>query len=165
MKEKKTPATTRVQNVIQFVKFGVFSVSAGAIQVLSFTALDQLTQLSYWPKYLIALVLSVVYNFTLNRQFTFKSAANYPLAMLKVAGYYAVFTPLSTWWGAALTQLGWNEYIVLVGTMIINFVTEFLFQRFVVFGKSIDTNKQAQKKKEKALQSEINASNASISGS
>jgi len=88
---------------------------------------------------LIALILSVVWNFTLNRKFTFHSAVNVPVAMLKVAGFYAVFTPLSTWWTAVLTGAGWNEYLVLALTMIINFVTEYLFQRFVVFRGSIDT--------------------------
>ena len=87
-------------------------------------------------------MLSVLWNFTLNRKFTFRSATNVPIAMLKVAGYYAVFTPLSTWWTAWLTgaNVRWNEYLVLVLTMIINFVTEYLFDRFFVFGNSIDTN-------------------------
>ena len=140
------------KNAIQFVKFGLFSISAGVIQVLSFTLLSLLLPDSgwYWIKYITALVLSVVYNFTLNRQFTFKSVANYPLAMLKVAGYYVVFTPLSTWWGDALAKVGWNQYVVLVGTMAVNFVTEFLFQRFVVFRKTIDTNKLAQRQSEQA---------------
>ena len=98
-----------------------------------------------WLSYLVALVLSVLWNFTLNRKFTFHSAANVPVAMLKVAGYYLVFTPLSTWWTAALTALGWNEYIVLILTMLSNFVTEYLFQRFVVFRGSIDTALEEQK--------------------
>ena len=96
--------------------------------------------LPYWPGYLIALVLSVVYNFTFNRRFTFKSAKNVPLAMLQVFGYYCVFTPLSTWWGDALTNAGWNEYLVLIGTMAVNLVTEFLFCRLVVYRKSMYTN-------------------------
>ena len=91
----------------------------------------------------LSLVLSVLWNFTLNRKYTFQSATNVPIAMLKVLGYYLVFTPLSTWWTAALTEpaygIMWNEYVVLIITMLINFVTEFLFDRFVVFGKSIDT--------------------------
>lgn len=121
------------------IKFVLFSVSAGVIQTVSFTLLNELLYLDYWVSYLIALILSVVWNFTLNRKFTFHSAANVPVAMLKVAGFYAVFTPLSTWWTAALTGAGWNEYLVLALTMIINFVTEYLFQRFVVFRGSIDT--------------------------
>ncbi|HEY5466268.1 MAG TPA: GtrA family protein, partial [Clostridia bacterium] len=123
----------------------LFSCTAGIVQVISFTILNETTDLPYWPAYLIALVLSVLYNFTINRRFTFKSSNNVPLAMLKVACYYAVFTPMSTWWGARLTDIGWNEYIVLIGTMLVNFVTEFLFWRFVVFGKTINTNKLAKK--------------------
>lgn len=122
------------------VKFILFSISAGIIQALSFTLLNEILHWPYWVSYLIALVLSVVWNFTLNRKITFHSAANVPIAMLKVAGYYLVFTPLSTWWTKALTEdAGWNEYLVLALTMIVNFVTEFLFQRFFVFGSSIDT--------------------------
>ncbi len=132
----------------QFIKFTLFSISAGAIQALSFTLLNELTGFPYWPSYLIALILSVVWNFTLNRRYTFHSAANVPKAMFLVFLYYLVFTPLSTWWGDALTSpaIGWNEYIVLGGTMIINFVTEFLFQRFVVFRHTMNTNDIAQRK-------------------
>lgn len=131
--------------LIRTVKFVLFSISAGIIQVLSFTLLNELLHLNYWVSYLISLTLSVLWNFTLNRKFTFKSAANVPIAMLKVAGFYLVFTPLSTWWTAVLTEPSYgimvNEYFVLIGTMLINFVAEYLFERFFVFGKSIDTAK------------------------
>lgn len=127
------------------VKFVLFSASAGIIQVGSFTLLNELLHLHYWVAYLISLVLSVAWNFTLNRKFTFKSAANVPIAMLKVAGFYLVFTPLFTWWTAALTEpaygIEWNEYLVLALTMVVNFVTEYLFDRFFVFGNSLDTAK------------------------
>lgn len=131
------------KELIRSIKFTLFSISAGVIQIGSFTLLNELLHLNYWVSYLISLTLSVLWNFTLNRKFTFHSAANVPIAMLKVAGYYLVFTPLSTWWTAVLTEPGygimWNEYVVVVGTMLINFSTEFIFDRFVVFGKSIDT--------------------------
>jgi putative flippase GtrA len=140
---------TKKQNIIQAVKFTLFSLTAGIIQVISFTLLNEIAHLNYWVAYLIALTLSVLWNFTINRRFTFKSANNVPLAMLKVIGYYLVFTPLSTWWGTALTNIGWNEYIVLVGTMLINFVTEFLFWRIFVFGKSINTNDLGKKENER----------------
>lgn len=135
----------RRQNLVQFVKFTLFSVSAGLIEALAFTLLSELVRWPYWPCYLIALVLSVLWNFTLNRRFTFKSANNVPLAMMQVFGYYCVFTPASTWWGAALTGLGWNRYVVLGGTMAANLTTEFLFQRFVVFRNSINTNDLARR--------------------
>ena len=107
--------------------------------------MNELLQWNYWVCYLTSLVLSVLWNFTLNRKITFQSAANIPIAMLKVAGYYLVFTPLSTWGGNALTALGWNEYIVFILSMLTNFVTEYLFQRFFVFGSSIDTAANAKK--------------------
>ena len=92
--------------------------------------------------YLIALILSVLWNFTLNRKLTFKSANNVPIAMLKVAAYYVVFAPLSTWWTKVFTEgIHINKYIVIAVTMLINFVTEYLYQRLFVFGKSIDTAK------------------------
>ena len=123
------------------VKFLLFSISAGIIEIISDAFFNEVLHFPAWLSYLIALVLSVLWNFTWNRKVTFHSAANIPIAMLKVAGYYLVFTPLSTWWTAWLTspEIGWNEYLVLALTMLVNFVTEYLFQRFVVFGKSIDT--------------------------
>ena len=132
---------TRKKELIRSLKFLIFSASAGIIQVASFALFDEVFCLPHWLSYLLSLVLSVLWNFTLNRRFTFHSANNVPVAMLKVACYYLVFTPLSTWWTRALTSEPalWNEYIVLACTMIINFVTEYLFDRFFVFGKSIDT--------------------------
>ena len=123
------------------VKFTLFSISAGAIQMGSFALLNELSGLDYWPCYLISLTLSVLWNFTLNRKFTFQSAANVPVAMLKVLGYYLVFAPVSTILGNFLAEgLLWNEYLVEFLMMLLNFVTEFLFQRFFVFGKRLDTN-------------------------
>ncbi|MBQ8558943.1 MAG: GtrA family protein [Tyzzerella sp.] len=133
--------TDTKKELFRSLKFVLFSISAGVIQVVSFTLMEELIHLQHWLSYLVALVLSVLWNFTLNRKYTFKSANNVPIAMLKVALFYLIFTPLSTWWTAVLTgpKLGWNEYFVLVMTMIINFVTEYVYDRFVVFGKSIDT--------------------------
>ena len=130
---------------VRMVKFLFFSISAGLIEILVFTLLNELTELPYWPCYLTALVLSVLWNFTLNRKFTFHSATNVPVAMLKVAAYYCVFTPLSTILGNYLAEdLGWNEYLVTALNMLLNFVTEYLYDRFVVFGKTIDTNSRAR---------------------
>ena len=130
------------KELIRSIKFTLFSLSAGIIQIVSYALLYELLHLPEWVSYLISLILSVVWNFTLNRKFTFQSAANVPVAMLKVALFYVVFTPLSTWWTKVLTEdLLWNAYVVQIGTMLINFVTEYLYQRFVVFGKSLDTAK------------------------
>ncbi len=124
------------------LKFVLFSASAGIIQLASFTLFEEVLFFEHWLAYLISLVLSVLWNFTFNRKFTFKSASNVPIAMLKVAGYYVVFTPLSTLWTNWLTgaSVGWNEYLVLAITMIINLTTEFVYQKYVVFRNSIDTN-------------------------
>ena len=132
------------------IKFVLFSISAGVIEIGVFTLFDNLTQWSYWACYLTALVLSVLWNFTLNREFTFRSANNIPVAMLKVAAYYAVFTPATTVLGNYLTETcGWNGYIVTGLNMLLNFVTEYLYDRFVVFGKTIDTNSRAGRAAEK----------------
>ena len=123
----------------------MFSISAGVIEIGVYTLLERLTDWNYWACYLTALVLSVLWNFTLNREFTFRSANNVPAAMLKVAAYYAVFTPVTTILGNYLTETcGWNGYLVTILNMLLNFVTEYLYDRFVVFGDSIDTNKRAQ---------------------
>ena len=128
------------------VKFLLFSVPAGVIQIGSFSLLNELLHLDYWVSYLIALVLSVVWNFTLNRRYTFQSANNVPIAMLKVAMFYAVFTPASTWLEHFLAgQQGWNEYLVTGINMVLNFVLEFLYDRFFVFRDSLDTNDRAKK--------------------
>ncbi len=131
------------KELIRSLKFLLFSASAGIIQIASFTLLEEVIHASHWLSYLISLILSVLWNFTFNRKFTFHSAGNIPVAMMKVALFYVVFTPLSTWWTDALTKAGVNEYLVLAGTMIVNFVTEFLYDRFFVFGKTIDTDGKA----------------------
>lgn len=133
--------TDTKKELLRTVKFVLFSISAGAIQIVSFTLMEEILHLPHWLSYLVALILSVLWNFTLNRKFTFQSANNVPIAMTKVALFYLVFTPLSTWWTAVLTgpNIAWNEYLVLILTMLVNFVTEYLYDRFFVFGKSIDT--------------------------
>ena len=134
----------------RLLKFVLFSISAGLIELGSFALLNEWTPLSYWPCYLIALMLSVLWNFTLNRKFTFKSANNVPKAMALVLCYYAVFTPLSTIFGNWLVErCGWNEYLVTVINMLLNFVTEYLFDTFVVFRGSMDTNDLAKKEEQK----------------
>ena len=131
------------KELLRTIKFGLFSISAGVIQLGSFALLNELLQLEYWLSYLIALVLSVIWNFTFNRKFTFKSTGNITRAMLLVAGYYCVFTPSSTWLEHFLAgQLLWNEYVVTLINMLLNMVTEFLFQRFVVYRNSVDNNEK-----------------------
>lgn len=125
---------------IRMSKFLIFSISAGVIEAAVFALLNELTELPYWPCYLSALILSVVWNFTLNRQFTFKAANNIPVAMAKVAAFYVIFTPITTIGGDYLVEtIGWNEYLVTAMNMVLNFATEYVYDRFFVFGKMIDT--------------------------
>lgn len=131
-----------MKEVIRFIKFLLFSISAGVIEIGVFTLLNEFTSFNYWFCYLTGLILSVLWNFTLNRNFTFKSASNIPIAMTKVFIYYLIFTPITTIGGNYLVEkLMWNEYIVTLINMLLNLITEFLYQKYYVFKNSIDTKK------------------------
>ena len=155
MEEKDLETTekkkTDKKEFLRALKFLLFSVSAGVIELVSFTLMDLIPNFDYVFKAFISLTLSVIWNFTLNREFTFKSANNVKIAMLKTLGYYIVFAPLSILLADMylVKTLGWNEILVKAITMFVNFVTEFLFQRFFVYGKSVDTNARAQKEQSK----------------
>lgn len=131
MKEKK-------KQIFQAVKFTLFSASAGIIQVTSFAILGIFVH-SYWITYLISLVLSILWNFTLNRRYTFKSAANVPVAMAKVFCFYLVFTPVSTYLGNKAETMGVNDFLVLIVTMLCNFILEFLYCKYIVYRGQEDT--------------------------
>jgi putative flippase GtrA len=118
--------------IMQALKFTLFSISAGIIQIASFAILEIFIN-EYWIPYLTSLILSILWNFTLNRRYTFQSAANVPIAMAKVFGFYLVFTPISTWLGNLAEQNGGNDFVILILTMIANFVLEYLFCKFVVY--------------------------------
>lgn len=134
------------KEIFRTIKYFCIAGSAGAIEIGVFTLLTLIPNSKYWPCYLIALILSVLWNFTFNRRYTFKSANNIPIAILKVATYYAVFTPLSTLLGNYLAEdLLWNDFLVTFINIGINGITEFLYQRFFVFGKTIDSNSLAKK--------------------
>lgn len=141
---------TKKETIVQILKFVAFSMGAGIIQIVSYTIIHELTDCEHWKAYLPSLILSVLYNFTVNRRYTFKSANNVPVAMLKVALFYCVFTPVSLYLGQLAENAGVNNYIVEVVTMSCNLVTEYLFCRFVVYRNSMNTNKLAEKDKEKA---------------
>lgn len=150
--------SNRKHELWQAAKFTLFSISAGIIQIGTYTLFYEVFHWAPWLAYLVSLILSVLWNFTFNRKYTFRSDANLTRSMLLVALFYVVFTPLSTWWTAALTgenpftgaaasaQPLVNNYVVQIGTMLINFVTEFLYQKFVVYRGKIDTNERAGKK-------------------
>ncbi len=145
----------------QALKFTLFSASAGIIQIVTYTLMYEVLHWAPWLSYLVSLVLSVLWNFTFNRKYTFRSDADIKRSMLLVGLFYLVFTPLSTWWTAALTGENpftgaaasgeplVNNYVVQIGTMLINFVTEFLYQKFVVYRGTIDTNERARKQQDK----------------
>ena len=130
MREKKS--------LWQAVKFTLFSISPGVIQIGTFALLEIFIK-DYWIPYLISLVLSILWNFTLNRRYTFKSTANVPVAMAKVFGFYLVFTPLSTYLGDLAEGYGVNDFLILIVTMLANFVLEFLFCKFLVYRGKEDT--------------------------
>lgn len=131
------------KELLRTIKFTLFSISAGIIEIVLFTLLDTFTNMPYWPCYLIALIASVLWNFTLNRNITFASASNVPIAMVKVGIFYLVFTPTSTILGNYLSEtLLWNATLVTLLNMLANFILEYLYDRFYVFKDSIDTKKK-----------------------
>ncbi|MBQ9978419.1 MAG: GtrA family protein [Clostridia bacterium] len=130
--------------LLQALKFTLFSLSAGIIQIGSFAVLEIFIK-DYWIPYLISLILSIVWNFTLNRRYTFKSAANIPVAMAKVFGFYLVFTPVSTWLGDLAEQNGGQDFVILIVTMVANFVLEYLFCKFVVYRGQENTIEEKSK--------------------
>ena len=130
--------------LLQALKFTLFSLSAGIIQIGSFAVLEIYIKY-YWIPYLISLILSIVWNFTLNRRYTFKSAANVPVAMAKVFGFYLVFTPVSTFLGNLAEQNGGQDFVILIVTMVANFVLEYLFCKFVVYRGQENTMKEKSK--------------------
>ncbi len=127
------------EDLLQSIKFTLFSVSAGIIQISTFAIFNDLIKMGWWPSYVISLILSIIWNFTLNRKFTFKSASNIPSAMFKVFIYYLIFTPVTTILGNYLTStLHFNDYLVTGMNMLINLITEFLYQKYYVFKDSLD---------------------------
>jgi putative flippase GtrA len=130
-----------IKEIYRALKFLLISISAGLVQIGSFTLLNEVFSWNYWGAYLTSLLLSIIWNFTINRKFTFKSSSNVKIAMLLVLAFYVVFTPVSTVLGSLAEDSGANEYVVLAITMIANFVLEFLYTRYVVYRNSCDTAK------------------------
>lgn len=148
MEEKKKKDR---KETIRAIKFFIISMSAGAIEIGSFTLLNELVWPNhYWPCYLTALILSVLWNFTINRRYTFKSTKNVPRAMAMIFAYYCVFTPATTILGNYLADtLLWNEYVVTLINMSLNLVTEYLYDTFVVYRNEMDNNDIARRDAEK----------------
>ena len=139
----------------RFIKFVLFSISAGVIEIVSFALLSELTPLKEWISYIISVVLSVIWNFTFNRKFTFKSANNIPIAMLKVTLFYVVFIPLTALLEKFLTEdLLWPGILATAINMVLNFILEFFYQRYFVFGKSLDSNTKEAIKDENKVEND-----------
>ena len=159
--KKQLTKEEKRREIFRAVKYTLFAASAGIIEFGSFTLLTLIPELNpelnhsiYWIPALISLVLSVIWNFTFNRRYTFQSANNIPVAMLKVLAYYVVFAPLSIWLAQMylIDTLEWNEFLVKAVVMLVNFITEFLYQRFFVFRDSLDTRVKKAKLKNKEEQ-------------
>ncbi|MDE6442035.1 MAG: GtrA family protein [Clostridia bacterium] len=144
--EPEQPASaqkpTKKQQFFQFLKFTLFSISAGIIQILSTTILHQWTGWLlnyYWLAYIIGLTLSVIWNFTFNRKFTFKAANNIPLAMALVILYNCIIVVPLALGGDALVALWGDDWGILVTaiSLLINFITEFFWDKFVVFNAKV----------------------------
>ena len=147
-KEKKD-----MKEIIRAVKFAIVSMSAGIVELGVFTLMNEFTGLKYWPCYLTALAASVIWCYTVNRRYTFKSGKPIPVVLAYAAAFYAVFTPATTLLGNYLAEtLMWNEYIVTIINMTINLVTEYLYDTYVVYRNNMDNNSIAEKEKQKAAE-------------
>ena len=143
------------KEVIRAIKFGLISASAGIIEALVFTLMNELTGLKYWPCYLTALICSVIWNFTINRRYTFKSTKNVPRAMAMVFAFYLVFTPVTTILGNYLAEtLHWNEYLVTGLNMALNLILEYLYDTFVIYRGEMDNNDIAERERAKKKEEE-----------
>ena len=133
------------RELIRVTKFIFFSLSAGLIEMGVFALLNELLRWSSWPCSLSGLTASVLWNFTLNRKFTFQSASNIPRAMALVLLFYCVFTPVTTLLGSYLADtLHWNEYLVTFLNMVLNLVTEYVYDRLVVYRGAVDTARRPE---------------------
>lgn len=158
---------------LRTLKYALIAVSAGVIQFVSSTVLKLIldatglagqrmhfitdTETTAFISETVGLVLSVLWNCTFNRKYTFKAANNIPVAMCLALVFYVPFYPFQIWYMATvqngLANIGiWGFIISLITCMIINGVLEFLWQRFVVFRKSLDTNNSAKKEEQQQEQ-------------
>ena len=151
---EETNAKENRKEIFRAIKFVLVSASAGIVEIGVFTLLNELTDMKYWPCYLIALVASVVWCFTINRRYTFMSTKNVPRAMAMVFAFYVVFTPVSTILGNYLAEtLHWNEYLVTGINMALNLSLEYLYDTFVVYRGEMDNNDIAAREAAKEKQS------------
>ena len=150
MKNEKKQSNHKVfwKEFFRTIKYFIVAASAGLIQFGVNVLLFKVTPMPYWICYDIALILSVIWNFTINRKATFKSVGNIPIAMLKVLGYYAVFGPIATVAAVFVKEDNPYYWLITIGLIIINGVTEYLFMRLFVFRKEIDSAVKAKEAKQ-----------------
>lgn len=154
MSEKKEKKDKK--EVIRAVKFALVSASAGIVEAVVFTGMNELGDFPYYANYLTALIASIIWCYTVNRKYTFKSTKPVKIILLYAAAFYAVFTPATTLLGSWLTgSLGWNEYIATAINMALNLSLEYLYDTFVVYRNEMDNNDVARKEAEKANKKNI----------
>lgn len=162
-KAEKDAKKEKKATLFQAIKYFCCAASAGAIQLISFTILQLVikdptkmwfmteTDVGTFVPTTIALALSIIWNFTLNRKFTFKDAGNVPKAMALAFLFYVPFYPFQTWYVATVKPaLGAYMNIDLAGViaegtvMLINGILEFCWQKFVVFRKKKPANTEQE---------------------
>ena len=122
---------------LQFLQFVVVSLGAGVIEYATFALMtwivpDNKTMLV--AAEVTSVVLSCLFNFTVNRKYTFHSSSNIPLGMLLYGVYYAFLaTPAGVWFLLFLTQGGMHELLAKAVKMLVNFIFDYLFCKFILF--------------------------------
>ena len=136
------------KEVARTLKFVLFSASAGIIETVAMILCEEVIKIpGHYVCYTIALVLSILWNFTFNRKFTFQSAENVPKAMALVFLFYVPFAPFTIWMEHFLADThDWNEYVVLAINMALNLSLEYLWDSKIVYRNSKDTNERAKRK-------------------
>lgn len=161
---EKNAKKEKRKGVLQFIKYALCAASAGIIQLALFSILQAVIpqsgktirfivedmDLVTFISTTVALCASILWNFTFNRKFTFKDAGNVPKAMLLAFLFYVPFYPFQTWYvhtikslllGPLSTQA--SGIIAEGSVMVINFVLEFMWQKFVVFRKRKEKKEEA----------------------
>lgn len=171
LKQKLKETDQKNGSVWQAIKYFLCAASAGLIQFVTFTIMKtafdktgvtesmgtmwffQDINKTTFIATTIALGLSVLWNFTLNRKFTFKAANNVPLAMGLAFLFYVPFYPFQTWYVGAVEnainnsvgyEASWGAIIAEGTVMLINGILEFCWQKFVVFRNSGKTEEKTE---------------------
>ncbi|MDO5025763.1 MAG: GtrA family protein [Trueperella sp.] len=140
---------------LQAVKFTLLSGTAAVVEAGSYALFLALDLMPVSWAQAISVALSVLWNFTLNRKFTFKSTGNVPFAMLLVSLFYVAYIPISSVLAGLMDDAGMHPAVIKIIWLLINFVGEFIWWKYVVFGigerwlDSITKRKAAKNEAEK----------------